>query len=137
MADRYKILGLNSISAGASLAELYSVPEAAAKTVASAAVEVSPKAVSILVQALVVSIIVCNKDATAAGTFEIQLEAAADDTADTYLFKANPLAEASTKVLSLALTLSPGDKISGTCAAVDCDFTVMGIEITGGRGPDA
>lgn len=135
MSDRYKILGQKDISAGAILTELYSVPVAAATAVASDTVEVSPKASSLLVQALVTSIVVCNTDADD-GTFDIQLECAS--TTDTsYLFKSNPLGKNNTKVLGLCLTLSPGDKISATCATNDCAFTVMGIEITGGRGPDA
>lgn len=137
MADRYKILGQVGIAAGGGLTVLYTVPVAAATTVASGVVEVSPKAVSIQVQTLVTSIIVCNTDATPSGTFDIQLESAAATTADTYLFKNTAVASDSTKVLSLGLTLSAGDIIRGNAVTADYDFTVMGIEITSGGGPDA
>jgi len=133
MADRYKILGQDNLTPADGLTELYSVPVAAAVTVGGA--EVAPKVTSVLVQALVTSIIVCNTDATA-GSFDIQLEAAAATSSDTYLFKVNSLSKNNTKVLSLGLTLSPGDKIRGNCTTGDCDFTVMGIEITSGGGPD-
>tara|TARA_R110002020_G_scaffold312330_1_gene527817 strand:- start:142 stop:540 length:399 start_codon:yes stop_codon:yes gene_type:complete len=130
MSDRYAILGQKSLAAAAS-GDLYEVPVAAEKTAGS--VDVSPKAASSLTQALVTSIVVCNTDATN-GAFTISV-VKFDPTTTTVLFKGTTLSSGDTHVLTLNLTLSPGDKITVAAATSVQDFTAFGVEMITGVGP--
>ena len=148
MSDRYKILAQQSRAATENggdpqLVELYSVPVPAATTVgATNEIEVAPESTSIHVQTLVTSIVVCNTAAATAGTFDLQLAAApidADPAVTSWLFKLNPLNANATKALSLGLVMSPGDKLYTdipSTSGFTCDFSLMGIEIVSGGGPN-
>ena len=146
MSDRYKILAqssLNQVDPGPGLTKLYSVPVASGTTVGTVT-GVAPLATSIHVQTMVTSLIVCNVSAVN-GSFDIQIigwDPGADPPAATtssYLFKDAPLAQATTKALSLGLVLSPGEELKTAIEVVgslECDFTLMGIEVVSGGGPN-
>ena len=137
--DTYKILyqGFPTESSGTGWTKAYSVPEAAAVKVDADTITVAPKAVSVLTQTLVTSIIVCE---VAGGTakFGIGLRLASTDvapevadTGEYTLFRENSLTGNDSVVLSLGLTLSPGNTI-WVRSSIDENiyFTIMGIEIT-------
>ena len=95
----------------------------------------APKAVSQIPQTLITSIIVCDTDSTNR-TFDIVLQPVLPvDPTDVedyqYLVKSRPLAANETKILSLGLTLGPGNILRVSASAADVvAFTVMGIEVT-------
>ena len=147
MSDRYKILAqssLNQVDPGPGLTKLYSVPVASGTTVGTVT-GVAPLSTSIHVQTMVTSLIVCNTSAVD-GSFSIQIigwdpeESVATDSS--YLFKDAPLIQATTKALSLGLVLSPGEELKTAIGVVvspshfECDFTLMGIEVVSGGGPN-
>ena len=110
MADRFKILAHGTIAATAN-SDVYTVPVPAEVLVGS--VQVSTKSQSQLVQTVVNSIVICSSAAGVA-QFDITIQKAtittsgvAYDTA-TDLFKTHALADKTTKVIALGMTLSPG-----------------------------
>ena len=137
MADRYKLLGqVNQVGSGGGTQEtLYQVPSAAAVSVGS--VEVAPKSTSQIVQTLVTSIYIANRDNVKS---YVALSLKLDGGSDHYLFLFNDLEVSETKVLSVGLTLSSGDALLVQShgffgSAFDTDWTCFGIETTMGPGP--
>ena len=129
MSDTFKILGQEE----ATTAEvaLYTVP--VASTTSTGGVFVAPKSITLPVQALVSSLIVCG---TTGGNFTVGLQTLADWTAAApltdkqYIFKLVPIATATTKILKLGLTLAPGDRIVIQADAPGvASITAMGIEV--------
>ena len=137
MADRFAILG-QALPTGAWSApatnevELYSVPLVAEGTVGS-----EPKSVAFQTQTVVSSITVCNQDASARD-FYVRLRKYVFSTGvpdplndKQFLFYGTSVGPNRTQILSVALTLSPGDEISvGASLADKLSFTAMGIEVT-------
>ena len=132
MPDRYKILGNLNLAAGGS-GDLYTVPTPA-KTDVNTATDVSPKSVSVNVQTLLTTIVVCeDKSSAGSGTFDITVTPSGDPACN--LFFKNVIAASNTKVLTLNLTLSAGDKVSCLATGTDCSFTAFGVEMITGSGP--
>jgi len=137
MADRFAILGQAfptvAWSSASDEVELYSVPLVAEGTVGS-----EPKSVAFQTQTIVSSIIVCSQAAVNPIGFYVRLRkylvstGALDDLDDKqFLFHKTDVGPNKTQILSVALTLSPGDKISvGTETGSLLSFTAMGIEVT-------
>lgn len=114
--------------------DFYEVPLPAVKTVG--AVEVSPKATSILTETLVASIVLCNRSA-ASQNFFIRL--VASDSTVTQLHRLSTMLIGGTEVISSGLVLTPGDKITVAVfsfGAVKTDFTLFGVETTLRSGPN-
>jgi hypothetical protein len=137
MSDRYKILGnLDLAQAGVDTGDLYTVPTPA-KTDVNTATDVSPKAVSVNVQTLLTTIVVCeDKSSGVAGAFNITVTPRGGSAYN--LFHKNAIAANNTKVLTLNLTLSAGDKVScevGVPSGSECSFTAFGVEMITGSGP--
>ena len=137
MADRFAILG-QAFPTGVWSApatnevELYSVPLVAEGTVGS-----EPKSVAFQTKTVVSSITVCNQDASARD-FYVRLRKYVFSTGvpdplndKQFLFYGTSVGPNRTQILSVALTLSPGDEISvGASLADKLSFTAMGIEVT-------
>jgi hypothetical protein len=137
MPDRYKILGnLDLAEGGVDTGDLYTVPTPA-KTDVNTATDVSPKAVSVNVQTLLTTIVVCeDKPSTSASSFTITVTPSGGSAYN--LFFNNAIASRNTKVLTLNLTLSAGDKVSctvGVPSGSECSFTAFGVEMITGSGP--
>jgi hypothetical protein len=135
MSDRYAILGM-LVDTG----DLYQVPIPAATTVASSAAsdpEVSPRAVSVQRQTLLTSVVVCETN-NAGASFSLFVVKYEDGSGDpvSQLFDLLPLTAKQTHVITLNLTLSPGDKVTFTKASGAIDITAFGVEMTTGRGPN-
>jgi hypothetical protein len=113
--------------------DLYQVPLPSAKTAGDP--EVSPLAVSSLTQTLLTSVVICDTEA-AGGTFSLTVTKYEDGIGDpvSTLLNALSLDAKDTKVVTLNLTLAPGDKITGTLSA-DLNATAFGIEMITGSGP--
>ena len=138
MADRFAILG-QAFPTGVWSApetnevELYQVPLVAEGTVGS-----EPKSVAFQTQTIVSSIIVCSQASVNPVGFYVRLRkylvsTGALDGLDEkqFLFHNTDVGPNKTQILSVALTLSPGDKISvGTETGSKLSFTAMGIEVT-------
>ena len=138
MADRFAILG-QAFPTGVWSApdtnevELYQVPLVAEGTVGS-----EPKSVAFQTQPIVSSIIVCSQASVNPVGFYVRLRkylvsTGALDGLDEkqFLFHNTDVGPNKTQILSVALTLSPGDKISvGTETGSKLSFTAMGIEVT-------
>lgn len=144
MADNYKILAQFLPSNNSAEHVVYTVPSAAATTIASTTsspfnVQVAPKAVSAQTHTIISSIIVCNVHSGAV-TYNIRLKEAAagsggggtfpDDDKE-MLFYTTSVPAAKTHVLSLGLGLSAGNLLKVKISvASKMSFTVMGIEVT-------
>ena len=136
MPDVYKTLGQIVAAGSSAWTTLYTVPYPAAVTRGTA--EVTPRAAVDSIQTLVTSIIVCNTDGSGQ-TFGISLEGTAAD-ADppdpgdpgtvNLLFSGAAIATKETLVLSLGLTLAPGDYVKANASDAGVVFTAMGIETT-------
>ena len=137
MADRFAILG-QALPGDAWEApatnevELYSVPLVAEGTVGS-----EPKSVAFQTQTVVSSITVCNQDASARDFYvrlrkwDVSTEALEALLDKQFLFYGTSVGPNRTQILSLALTLSPGDEISVGASLINkLSFTAMGIEVT-------
>ena len=147
MADRYKVLNLLKLRVPVTqrlTGTLYEVPVAAATQVGGGLGPIpSPKAVSSLYQTLLTNIVVCDSSGGSgvATTFDITLLAtdSSGDSIMTYLFRITELKANNTQVLTLNATLSPADKLVATIASTtssEVDFTVFGIEMITGSGPN-
>mgnify|MGYP001258693983 CR=1 FL=1 len=141
MADRFAILGQAfptvAWSSDSDEVELYSVPLVAEGTVGS-----EPKSLAFQTQTIVSSIIVCSQATVNPVGFYVRLRKY-DFSAGAleplvppisnkqFLFHNTDVGPNKTQILSVALTLSPGDKISvGTETGSKLSFTAMGIEVT-------
>ena len=140
MADRFAILG-QVLPGDAWIApddneeRLYRVPLLDER---NAAVKLSePESVAFPTQTVVSSITVCNQDASARD-FYVRLRKYVFSTGvpdplndKQFLFYGTSVGPNRTQILSVALTLSPGDEISvGASLADKLSFTAMGIEVT-------
>ena len=115
--------------------DLYQVPLPSAKTAGDP--EVSPLAVSSLTQTLLTSVVICETGEPAAdGSFSLTVTKYVDGEDDpvSTLLNALSLAGEDTKVVTLNLTLAPGDKITGTLTGT-LNATAFGIEMITGSGP--
>ena len=141
MADRFAILG-QAFPTGVWSApdtnevELYQVPLPDDRDAAAKMSE--PESVAFQTQAIVSSIIVCSQASVNPVGFYVRLRkylvsTGALDGLDEkqFLFHNTDVGPNKTQILSVALTLSPGDKISvGTETGSKLSFTAMGIEVT-------
>ena len=129
MSDRYAILGILSATG-----DLYQVPLASATTVGDP--EVSPKAASSLTQTLLTSVIVCETGGAGASfSFSVVQYVDGDGDPTSELFNAYPVASGGTEIITLNLTLSPGDKLSFTKDSGALNATAFGVEMITGIGP--
>jgi len=109
MADTYKILAQTNPSA-ATLTDSYTVPAATS--------------------AVVSSIIVANRSATAT-TFRISLAAAGAANNDKqYLYYDTPIGGNDTFVATIGVTLATTDVLRVYATLATCSFTVTGVEVT-------
>jgi hypothetical protein len=137
VADNYKILAQFLPSNNSAEHVVYTVPSAAATTIASTTsspfnVQVAPKAVSAQTHTIISSIIVCNVHSGAV-TYNIRLKESSGvgDNDKEMLFYTTSIPAAKTHVLSLGLGLSAGNLIKVKISvASKMSFTVMGIEVT-------
>jgi hypothetical protein len=137
VADNYKILAQFLPPNNSAEHVVYTVPSAAATTIASTTsspfnVAVAPKAVSSQTQTIISSIIVCNVHSGAV-TYNIRLKGASTDADNDkeMLFYTTSIPTAKTHVLSLGLGLSAGNLLKVKISvASKMAFTIMGTEVT-------
>jgi len=143
MADRFAILGQafpDGVWADAADPTnnedvLYAVPVPDDRDAAAKMSE--PESVAFQTQAIVSSVIVCNQAPVNPVLFYVRLRSYKEATLvplldkKQFLFYGTSVGPNRTQILSLALTLSPGDEIRvGTSVADKLSFTAMGIEVT-------
>lgn len=110
MATTYKILGQASPSA-ATETDLYTVPSAT--------------------QAVVSSIIVCNRSSSATATFRISASFTGTATANKdYIYYDLILGQNDTFIATIGLTLGTTDKIRVYASTANLSFTAVGSQIT-------
>ena len=150
--DRYKVLGQLANPTGAVSTVLYTVLVPASVSVGG--IEVAPKATSIHVQSLVTGLMVCeNAGGAAAGvtTFDMKLITAAGPST-TYVVRTRVIGTVADpsgvtaaypnvplvceNFFQLGMTLSPGDALWVEATSDTVHYTLFGIEVTSGRGPD-
>jgi hypothetical protein len=138
MADKYSILGQETVTTGGAKT-IYTVPTAASSSVTegSNTIVFSPKAVSDQTQTLLTTLYVCTT-ASSSGVIEITVVKSPSSTI-TKLFTGRALTANQTDILTLNLTLSPGDalKAEASGSSFDVDVTAFGIEMITGVGPNA
>ena len=140
MADRFAILG-QVLPGSAWIApddneeRLYRVPLLDERDAAAKLSE--PESVAFQTQTVVSSITVCNQDASARDFYvrlrkwDVSTEALEALLDKQFLFYGTSVGPNRTQILSLALTLSPGDEISVGASLINkLSFTAMGIEVT-------
>ena len=134
MPDRYRILQQVTTTTSP-LGGGYVCPLPATTNVGPGdAVEVAPKATSVLTQVKVTSVIACRPSGTAVDISLLFQESAGGDL--TYLLLTQDLGAFETKVFDFGMGLYPGN-ILWFGSSAEVDFTLMGIEPTTGVGPDA
>jgi len=121
MAETFKVLGqAGDVLVSAFATNLYTVPE-------KPNVKFAPRDVS---QALVSSIVVCNRD-SGTGEYSIRVVPSGEDAADKHIiFYAKSIAANSTHVISMGLGLQVGDRIDANVSTSDTiSMSAFGIEM--------
>lgn len=124
MAESFKILGqAGNVSDSSFGTTLYTVPE-------KPNVKFAPRDTP---QALVSSIVVCNRHASADGSYSIRVVPNGETPADKHIiFYTNVIQEKTTHVISLGLGLQVGDKIEANATVSGSDtisMSAFGIEM--------
>jgi hypothetical protein len=110
MATTYKILGQQA-PAATTATDLYTVPAAT--------------------QAVVSSVIVCNRSSSATATFRISASVAGASTANKdYIYYDLIIGQNDTFIATIGLTLGATDKIRIYASTANLSFTAVGSEIT-------
>jgi len=138
MGDKYSILGQENLATTGNTA-IYTVPTIASSSVTAGGTSIvfSPKAVSDQTQTLLTTLYICTTAATD-GTIEITVVKSPSSTI-TKLFTGRALTANQTDILTLNLTLSPGDilKAEASGTLLNVDVTAFGVEMITGVGPSA
>jgi hypothetical protein len=121
LADSYKTLAQSAVSSTSSFGEtLYTCPSSSGDEFATRNI----------VQVLISSIVVCNKNASSARTYAIKVVPSGEVSADKHiLFNDRSLAATGTEILSMGMGLQPGDTVLVHAQSADICMSMFGIEM--------